>query len=327
MRLNLHNQPHFQKQFSLVEERFNLLFANVTAFNNIVAAGLKFMRAPHAESKIGLMKQNFFSKELLQAMICGGESYRMEPVNFIWRRLLERDIVIRQIGHMPGAFVDHALVLPVLLEHLRAKTLPNIFAPAAALVSRYGDSILAIDVQTRTGDVARGTGFFAVLADSRSAQLFTCKHNVDPAEGISIQSITTSLGQKIDFGLPACHPTEDIAIIPVLGLTDVDPAFRFGSEPVIFDEVYTLGYPSIPGGEASVVGHRGEVNGSAKLFLGGSEVLLISNLVSPGSSGGPLLDRDGFCVGMSIKWLEGEWGGEKARFSAALPASLLKQRF
>ncbi len=327
MRLNLHLQPHFKAQFALVEDRFKLLYRDAEAFQAVVAAGLKFTNAQYAENKLDLIKLNFFSQELLQAMICGGEPYRMEPINFIWRRLLEREIVIRHIGHMPNALADHVLVLPLLLDHLRARTLPNIFFPASALVDRYSNSILAIDVLTEAGDVARGTGFFAVPCEGQAPHLFTCKHNVDPALGISIQSIATAEGQRIDFGEPVCHPREDIALIPVNGLPDIEPAFRFGDMPEIFDEVYTLGYPKIPTGEAGVIGHRGEINGSAKLFVEGSDVLLISNLVSPGNSGGPLLNRDGFCVGMSIRWLEAEWDGQKARFSAALPASLLNQRF
>jgi hypothetical protein len=45
--------------------------------------------------------------------------------------------------------------------------------------------------------------------------------------------------------------------------------------------VYTLGYPMVPCAQADLVGHRGEVN--APPFLGGSDILLISNLVSAGT--------------------------------------------
>jgi len=47
------------------------------------------------------------------------------------------------------------------------------------------------------------------------------------------------------------------------------------------------------------------------------------NQKRPFVSGGLVLDRDGFCVDISTPWLEGECGGEKARFSAAIPARLL----
>ena len=224
---------------------------------------------------------------------------------------------------MPGAFVDHCLILPLLIEHLQPKTFQNIFAPPAALIKRYENSIVAIDVTTSKGP-ARGTGFFAAPSQHSRPLLYTCKHNIDPAEGMTISSISFASGQKINFGTPECHATEDLAIIPYFDFQPAEPVFHFRTEVEAFDEVYTLGFPLVPCAEPMIVAHRGEVNGTAKLYIGGTTVILVSNLNSPGNSGGPLLDRSGFCVGMSIKWLEGDWDGEKARFSAALPAAIIK---
>ena len=71
------------------------------------------------------------------------------------------------------------------------------------------------------------------------------------------------------------------------------------------------------------------MNGRANLYVEKCPALIISNLVSPGNSGGPVLTRDGHCVGMTINWLEGEHleGGkiERMRFAAALPAQLLRE--
>lgn len=327
MRLNRHANPAYLEQFQQAEERFNLLFNDSDAFYALVAAGLKFMDASHAEAKLNLLRSNFFSEELLQAMICAGQSYKMAPVHYIWQRLAEREIVMRATGYMPGALADHHLVLPLLLEHLRAHTFANLFAPPSALIERYAHAIVAIDVRTRSGTSSRGTGFLGIAADGRAPRIYTCKHNVDPEAAIEIVAVTAADGTVLNYGLPHCHPTEDLAVLPLAGVDRPEPLFRFRDKVEVFDEVYTLGYPLVPCAETAVVGHRGEVNGVANLYLGGSSILLISNLVSPGNSGGPLLDRDGFCVGMSIKWLEGEWDGERARFSAALPASLVREPF
>jgi len=323
MRLNLHEHAAYRDQFALVEERLNLLFDDEPAFSRVLSAGLSFMYAANAEAKLSLLKSNFFSEELLQAMICGGESYKTGPIDYIWRRLVGRQIVIRATGHMPGAFVDHSLVLPLLLEYLRSHTLPNIFIPPSAFVSRYRDALVAVDVRTAKGVLSRGSGFFAVPAPGAAPKLYTCRHNVDPGAGIDLVAVTTAAGTKLRFGPPALHSSEDIAVIPVEGLREHEPLFRFRDETEMFDDVYTLGYPMVPCAQTDVIGHRGEINGTAQLFIGGSDILIISNLVSPGNSGGPVLDRDGFCVGMSTKWLEGEWDGERARFSAAIPAALL----
>lgn len=327
MRLNLHLDPAFAEQFALLEQRFRLLFENTEEFSAVVAAGLKFMQASRIDEKIALLKSNMFSEELLQATICGGQSFKMGPISYIWHRLVDRQIVVRATGHMPGAFADHNIVLPLLIEHLNAGTLKNILAPPSALLDRYRHAIVAVDGRTRTGATSRGTGFFAVPFVGGAATLYTCRHNVDPGAGIEVTGVTGADGVSYPFGSPRCHPTEDVATIPILGATPETPIFHFRDEAEVFDEVYTIGFPLVPCAEAGAVGHRGEVNGFAKLYLGGSDVILISNLVSPGNSGGPLVDRDGFVVGMSIKWLEGEWDGERARFSAALPAHLVRATF
>ena len=96
--------------------------------------------------------------------------------------------------------------------------------------------------------------------------------------------------------------------------------FTLQNEFPYLDKVFTLGFPNIPLAEAGVVGHLGEVNGFVKVIEETTELILISNLVSPGSSGGPVINRYGLCVGMSTNWLEGEWQGQKARFSRAIPA-------
>ncbi|WP_294390574.1 serine protease [uncultured Sphingomonas sp.] len=323
MRLNLHHHPAYREQFALVEERFNLMVDDEPEFARLVAAGLAFMHAPQAAEKLSLLKANYFSVELLQAMICGGQAYKMGPIDYIWRCLVDRQIVIRATGHMPGAFIDHSIVAPLLIEHLEARTLLNIFQPPSAFVARYRDALVAVDVETLNGDTSRGSGFFAIPSPGATPKLYTCKHNVDPADGITVKAVTTAAGTELSFGTPTLHPSEDIATIPVQGLHEPEPMFRFRGDIEMFDLVYTLGYPLVPCAQAELVGHRGEVNGTARLFVGGTDILLISNLVSPGNSGGPVLDRDGFCVGMSTRWLEGEWDGEKARFSAAIPAALV----
>ena len=132
----------------------------------------------------------------------------------------------------------------------------------------------------------------------------------------------------MQLGKIALSDRYDIAVAP-LAHDVAGPCFALSDLVEVFDEVFTLGFPMVPRAESVLVGHRGEMNGRAKLYIEQCPALLISNLVSPGSSGGPALTRDGHCVGMTINWLEGEWGRqeklEKMRFSAALPAELVRE--
>jgi S1-C subfamily serine protease len=215
------------------------------------------------------------------------------------------------------------LIVPALEMRINTETLPNVFAPPAALVSRYAGSVVAIDVITKDGDESRGTGFVVRGPQWHEFQIFTCRHNVDRADGIIVKSVTTQANATIQVGEWNFHPSEDVAVASIRSDISIAPAFWLRPDIEVFDEVYTLGFPKIPHSDAGIIGHRGEVNGFATPYQKGGELMLISNLVSPGNSGGPVLDKSGYCVGMSIRWLEGQWGQEKARFSAALPAKTL----
>jgi hypothetical protein len=306
----------------LSEQRLRLMFDDPADYHALIAKGLSFQHRPNPTEKLNLLKSGYFSLELFQALICGGSPYEMAPVNYIWQRLVASRIVAPSFGHMPGAFADHSIDTPVLLEHLRGDTFQNLFAPPAALADRYSDALLSIDV-LKEDQPYRGSGFIAKATHNRPSFIVTCRHNLDPNAGIEVQAITTASGLVLVAGEPIFSDLHDLCILPLV--EDVAaPAFRFSTSATMFDDVYTLGYPNLPGALPVLMGHRGEVNAIADLYLQKSEAIIISNLVAPGSSGCPVLLSDGWCVGMTISWLEGEVaGGEKTRFSAALPAAAI----
>jgi S1-C subfamily serine protease len=325
VRSTIHAEPVFQRAFVQVAERLSLSLTDWPEFRRVVEAGLHFTSARNVDEKLRLLDAGCFSEELLQALISGGESFLTGPVAYIWERLRDRQIVAAAFGAsagaMSGVFVDHVMNRGRLAQFLLSDTFLNIFAPPSELLARYRHAIVSIDVTTPRGQ-SRGSGL--IVDTGTQPMLVTCRHNVDPADGIDVDLIKTSAGAQIivtDFRL---HPTTDIATMgvrsPVTG-----PLLRLSPDVAVFDEVYTLGYPAVPGVlDPGVVAHRGEVNGRVTTYTGGGQdLLLISNLISPGNSGGPLLDRDGFCVGMSTQWLEGEYGNERARFSAAIPADVI----
>lgn len=267
-----------------------------------------------------------FSSELFQAMICGGESYKPMIVSILWDRLFDAGVVIRTFpASQHGLLLDHQINERLLLWHLRDDTFANLFASPARLPERYAHAVAAVDV-IKNDNYFRGTGF--VVQHGGMQCFVTGKHNVDPAEGIKLEAVTSAAGETLSLRDMILSDRYDIA---VAGLADdiQGPCFALSDTVEVFDEVFTLGYPLVPRADSILLGHRGEMNGRANLYMEQCAALLISNLVSPGSSGGPVLTRDGHCVGMTINWLEGQWGDkdklETMRFSAALPAELLRE--
>jgi hypothetical protein len=312
----------------LAEQWLNVRFQNRDSFEVRLRAGLRFNGPDlHEEDKIGLTRHlSLFSLELFQAMICGGESYKPLVVSMLWDRLLHAGVVMKAFAVMKGTpLADHRINDVLLLSHLQDGTFPNLFASPARLPERYAHAVATVDV-LKNGDQSRGTGF--VVKHASNQYFVTCKHNVDPAQGLTVEAITSASGEALQLGETTLSDRHDIAVAR-LSREASGPCFALSDLVEVFDEVFTLGYPMIPRAESILLGHRGEVNGRVNLYVERCAALLISNLVSPGSSGGPVLTRDGHCVGMTINWLEGEWGPaerlERMRFSAALPAELLRE--
>jgi hypothetical protein len=320
-----HQDPNTIMMIKLVEERFNLMFKRPDLFIGWLTRGLSFKNSIDVSAKIGLFSSFYmFSEEMLDALVSGGEAYNTAPAAFIWERLVHHRVMIKAFGHLPGVpLAQHQIDVAMLSEHLKSDTFVNLFAPASGLVDRYSGAVIAIDVM-KNGDKNRGSGFLVQPDDNGSIVLVTCRHNVDPEENILIERLESA--SKVEFSIenPTLSQRYDIACIPV-NTEVVGPVFRLTDDVAVFDDVYTLGFPKVAGAYPFMAGHHGEVNGFAELYLEQCPVTIVSNYVAPGSSGCPILRSDGRCIGMTIRWLEGDTDGEKTRFSAALPARLIRE--
>lgn len=314
--------PRYSEHVTKAGERFRALLASEEQTVAELANALRNLGSSNVEDKVKLFRSSgFVSLDTFTAFISNGGQCLPRLIHHLWERLIEHGLILHNGLWQSNVLVTHQIMPSLVAYHLRCDTFDNLFYPPNRLLSRYENSLVAIDVR-KAGDEYRGTGF--VLQHADKSFLVTCRHNVDPGAGISIKKITTAGGTSIPYTPFSLHPTLDIAVLR-LESNVIGPAFRASDvEAEVFQEVFTIGYPNVPQADSTLVGHRGEVNGRTTFYLDGSPALLVSNMMAPGNSGGPVLDGTGRCVGMAFRSAEAMYqDSEPVRFSAALPISFV----
>jgi len=173
------------------------------------------------------------------------------------------------------------------------------------IVESTRKSIPAINVKTPEGDIHSGTGVLVKLPNIGFA-LLTNKHVVAGMELISIKADGTTYIQKSD---PIMSTEFDLCAIPVDRPQDAD-VLSMTVDPPILTPVISIGYPLIAAAaDQYALAHRGEINGEI-YSLDGKKFLAISNHVTPGNSGGPILNEQGEIVGLVTQSQIGDFGTE-----------------
>ena len=170
------------------------------------------------------------------------------------------------------------------------------------------------------GDPVAGTGLVI-----HEKHILTCRHVVCDMKLNPTQRVQ---GQDYEIGSLHCHPRFDIALLRMSGPSLAPVAGLFFQQPIVGQDVYTLGYPKLPGlREASVTMQPGAVTNELVTSLAGDPLFLYSAIARPGNSGGPVMSRTGYVLGLSIGDSIGQYPGEDA-FSphyAGIPAQVLVQ--
>ena len=201
----------------------------------------------------------------------------------------------------------------------------NLWRP---IQKKAGDTVVQIFAQGtfldlmhpyRTPDqvCSAGSGFFI----NKDGDIVTNAHVVDQAAGIWVQ--IPSMGKRpIIATLISICPERDLALlrlsdegrelvrqaqgeIPFLSLGDSDSVYRA-------DEVLVLGYPL---GQQSLKSTTGVISGREQ------NLIQMDAAISPGSSGGPMLDMNGQVIGISaVKCI----GQDVDNVGYAIPINTLK---
>jgi len=175
--------------------------------------------------------------------------------------------------------------------------------PASQVYDRASKSVLLLLVKTPDGRLlGQGTGF--VVANGR---IVTNEHVVRGG------TVFVDLGPvKLPLTVERVDNKNDLAVLTASAELDIPPLSLASSAPVTGTTIYAIGNPA--GLERTL--STGVV--SAVRTIQGRELLQISAPISPGSSGGPILDGRGDVVGVAVGIIE---KGQNLNF--AVPAALV----
>lgn len=196
-----------------------------------------------------------------------------------------------------------SLALPVLILALGPVTAQSQERALTEVVREAKDAVVQLRSYDVTGNyLGEGSGF--VLSDGRIA---TNAHVVEGASRVEVINADGRLAGAVDHA-SMLSATVDLAILPALELavTGLSLAPR---EPSVGESIVAIGSPQ---GLANTVSD-GIV--SAIRNIGGRRLLQITTPISPGSSGGPVLDSEGRVVGVSVSQMR-----EGQNLNFAVPA-------
>lgn len=171
----------------------------------------------------------------------------------------------------------------------------------------FGSTVLLVMEDAKGQPISLGSGFFV-----RNGEIATNLHVVEGG----VKGYAKLVGQKTKYdieGITAVDPVRDLIILkvstfgmPTLSLASSD-AVQVG------ESVYAVGNPQGLEGTFS----QGIVSGIRE--VGDDKLLQITAPISPGSSGGPVLNGRGEVIGISVATFR---GGQNLNF--AIPSDYLK---
>ena len=160
---------------------------------------------------------------------------------------------------------------------------------APELVQRALAATVSVEVEDENGTkLGRGSGFFV-----RRNLVATNFHVIDGAARASVKLVNTETKYRVE-GVTASDETNDLALLKV-AMYGVTPLPLGNSDMVqITESVYVVGNPKDFEGTVS----DGIISG--RRDKGGKERLQMTAPISPGSSGGPVLNQMGEVIGVSV---------------------------
>lgn len=173
------------------------------------------------------------------------------------------------------------------------------------VVKKLGPAVRPVIVTKPGGEKDIGTCFLL----GNQCTLVTARHVIENKSRIEIPTHDGTILNIRKILISEDHNL-DVAFILTDKLLTNSPYFRL-SESHILDEVLCLGFPPIPGFEAILIADLATVNSEIKAsagrvvassnsYLDKQRYYLINARVKGGNSGGPIVNRQGYVVGILV---------------------------
>lgn len=161
---------------------------------------------------------------------------------------------------------------------------------------KYEKYIVRIEGALKSNNLIHGTGTGILI---QKDIILTCKHNID-----DLDEKHFFLGEKeLSVKEYISHESKDISLVILEeNITDIE-VFPYFGYPFEMDNIVTLGYPPVQTSTDEcpvMVSQKGEINGITHNW-NSSKILVISSMVRPGNSGGPVVSNYGYIVGLVIQ--------------------------
>lgn len=148
-----------------------------------------------------------------------------------------------------------------------------------------------------TDDENVGSGFFI---DENT--LVTCKHVYYGLDKSKIY-YEDEEGKRYTIKKVIPHPNDKIDIIKLVTNEKFNNfTYSIEEEVILTEKVIVFGYPPIPlSSKPFLLANLGEISSIVDNYLDGTDCIILSCLLRPGNSGGPIINENGKLVGISIQ--------------------------
>lgn len=166
---------------------------------------------------------------------------------------------------------------------------------------------------SKDGNSYTGTCFLTNLG------IVTAKHCIEDCESVYIPGIDIGVLQNSE--IKTLDGVDIVVIVPKK--FNPEKYFAVGNGNVL-DEIMVLGYPNHAGFDKFMTATTGQIAAIEKPYLCAYKTMLLTGKIKGGNSGGPVLDKCGYVVGVVTENQASEGDYDQFGYGMAIPSSYIR---